>query len=270
MLNRLYAEARVDPGGDRPDRPVRRKRLFRQTLRPDGPDCAASVGGFIAIDFQDPAQPVVEKVDFDFAAFGLQALHRRHGRQPRRPHRATTPPMPAEMRSVAAAFGERGAARRRRRRSSTRRWPNCAARCTDRAIAARLPLLRGQRPGAPGRSAALRAGDFEDFKRLVIESGPLLVHVPAKRSTPARTRRAGPFARAGAEPSTCSRDRRRLAGARRRLRRDHPGVCARETCSNGYKRRDGGGVRRGQLPRALHPPGRRAGPLREGGPVNRK
>ena len=31
---------------------------------------ASSVGGFVEIDFKDPENPVIEKVDFDFASCG--------------------------------------------------------------------------------------------------------------------------------------------------------------------------------------------------------
>jgi galactokinase len=31
---------------------------------------ASSVGGFVTIDFNDPAKPVIEKIDFDFSSCG--------------------------------------------------------------------------------------------------------------------------------------------------------------------------------------------------------
>lgn len=47
----------------------------------------SSVGGAVAIDFADPAAPVVQKVEYDFARSGPCFVHRGHRLLPRGPHR---------------------------------------------------------------------------------------------------------------------------------------------------------------------------------------
>ncbi len=65
---------------------VRGERLLRQALRPDGPDGLVG-GGAVFIDFNNPAAPIVEKVDFRFCTVWPCAVHRGYLFQPRRPYR---------------------------------------------------------------------------------------------------------------------------------------------------------------------------------------
>ena len=66
---------------------------------------ASSVGSLIAIDFKNPAEPVVEKVDYDFAAKGYNIVITNTGGS----HADLTrdyADIPAEMKMVAAEFGK--------------------------------------------------------------------------------------------------------------------------------------------------------------------
>ena len=66
---------------------------------------ASAVGGFVTIDFADPAQPVVEKIHFDFESSGYALCIVDTGGN----HADLTgeyAAVPQEMRSVAALFGK--------------------------------------------------------------------------------------------------------------------------------------------------------------------
>ena len=66
---------------------------------------ASSVGGFTAIDFKDPENPLIEKVDFDVAAHGFALCVVDTGGN----HANLTGEyavIPAEMKAVAACFGK--------------------------------------------------------------------------------------------------------------------------------------------------------------------
>ncbi len=67
---------------------------------------ACALGGISAMDFADPAAPRIEKIDFDFAAAGyaLFVVHTGDGHEDLTADYAA---IPAEMRSVAAAFGKK-------------------------------------------------------------------------------------------------------------------------------------------------------------------
>ena len=129
---------------------------------------ACSVGGFITIDFLDPAAPVVEKVDFDFAASGYKLCIVDTGGN----HADLTgdyAAAPVEMRAVAAAFG-REVLREVDPEEFYAGLARLRGRCTDRAILRAFHFF-ADNDRVPKQVAALRGGDFEEFKRLIIESG---------------------------------------------------------------------------------------------------
>lgn len=66
---------------------------------------ASSVGGFITIDFKDPKNPVIEKIDFDFAKSGhsLCIVDTKGNHADLTPEYAA---IPTEMKQVAGAFGK--------------------------------------------------------------------------------------------------------------------------------------------------------------------
>lgn len=66
---------------------------------------ACSVGGYVAVDFYDPAKPIVEKIDFDFSGTGytMCIVDTKGSHADLTDEYAA---VPAEMRSVAACFGK--------------------------------------------------------------------------------------------------------------------------------------------------------------------
>ena len=127
-----------------------------------------SVGGFITIDFQNPEKPVVEKVDFDFAHSGYKLCVVDTGGN----HADLTgdyAAAPVEMRAVAEALGGK-VLRDVAPETFYAALPALRGKCTDRALL-RAFHFYADNDRVPRQVAALRAGDFEEFKRLVIESG---------------------------------------------------------------------------------------------------
>ena len=127
-----------------------------------------SVDGFITIDFQNPEKPVVEKVDFDFAHSGYKLCVVDTGGN----HADLTgdyAAAPVEMRAVAEALGGK-VLRDVAPETFYAALPALRGKCTDRALL-RAFHFYADNDRVPRQVAALRAGDFEEFKRLVIESG---------------------------------------------------------------------------------------------------
>lgn len=129
---------------------------------------ACSVGGFITIDFAAPENPVVDKVAFDFASSGYKLCIVDTGGN----HADLTDDYaaaPPEMRSVAKVFGKEFL-----REVNPREFydgiSKVRASCTDRAILRAFHFFADD-ARVPQQVAALAAGDFEEFKRLIIESG---------------------------------------------------------------------------------------------------
>lgn len=129
---------------------------------------ASAVGGFIAIDFKNADEPTVEKIEFDFAASGyaLCIIDSRGDHADLTPDYAA---VPQEMKAVAAYFGK-----------------EVLSEVEEETFYANIEGLRktvGDRPvlraihfyGDDRRvleeAAALKAGRFDRFKRLVLESG---------------------------------------------------------------------------------------------------
>ncbi len=129
---------------------------------------ASSVGAFITIDFEDKENPRVEKIDFDFAKSGYAlCITDTHGS-----HSDLTPDyaaVPAEMRAVAALFGKE-VLREVDEEEFYRALPGLRGKVSDRALL-RAAHFFGDNARVPKQVEALRRGDFDEFKRLVIESG---------------------------------------------------------------------------------------------------
>ncbi|MBQ6420078.1 MAG: galactokinase [Clostridia bacterium] len=129
---------------------------------------ACSVGGFVGIDFADPAKPVIEPVAFDFAHCG----HALCIVDTRADHADLTDEYAAirrEMEAVAGFFGKR----------NLRETDEAAVMDNLAALREKLgerPLMRAMHFYAENRrvdaeKAALAAGDFEKFKELTVASG---------------------------------------------------------------------------------------------------
>jgi galactokinase len=129
---------------------------------------ASAVGGFVAFDFKDPGKPVVEPVDFDFASCGHSLCIVDTGGS----HADLTADyaaVAAEMKAVAAYFGKEFL----REVNEAAFFENLGAL---RAALGERQVLRamhffGDNARVPKQVEALKKGDFEGFKRMIIESG---------------------------------------------------------------------------------------------------
>ena len=129
---------------------------------------ASSVGGVITIDFADPGRPLVEPLDFDFAACGHALCIVDSGAD----HADLTDEyaaIPREMKAVAAVFGKQ-VLRQVEATDFYARLPEVREAAGDRAALRAMHFFdENRRVGE--QVAALRAGDFERFLALVNESG---------------------------------------------------------------------------------------------------
>lgn len=167
MLNYLYNDGKISPVE------IAQIAQYAENVffgKPCGlmDQMACSVGSFVQIDFADPAKPVINPVDFDFAACG----HALCIVDTRADHADLTDEYAAirrEMEAVAGFFGK-----------------NCLREITEDDVMNNLGALRaklGERPvmralhffednrRVEKEAEALAKGDFEAFKALTIASG---------------------------------------------------------------------------------------------------
>ena len=167
LLNYLYNDGRISPVTIAEIAQYAENEFFG---KPCGlmDQMACSVGGFVEIDFEKTGAPVITPIDFDFAACG----HSLCIVDTRADHADLTDEYAAirrEMEAVAALFGK-----------------SCLRETNEDEVMDHLALVRdrlGERPAlraihfynenrrVEAEAAALKAGDFETFKRLTIESG---------------------------------------------------------------------------------------------------
>lgn len=129
---------------------------------------ASAVGGFVAFDFKNPEKPVVEPIHFDLSASG----HSLCIVDTKGNHADLTPDYAAvktEMSDVAGFFGK-DYLRETDESAFYAKLGELRQRFGER------PLLRamhffGDNARVEKQAAALRAGDFDGFRRLVTESG---------------------------------------------------------------------------------------------------
>ena len=129
---------------------------------------ASSVSGFVTIDFADPASPVIEKVNFDFAACAHALCIVNTGGS----HNDLTDDYAAvrgEMEKAAGVFGK-SVLRDVEPETFYASLDKVRAAAGDRA-AIRAMHFFDENARVDAEVSALCAGDFESFKHLVIESG---------------------------------------------------------------------------------------------------
>lgn len=129
---------------------------------------ASSVGGVVGIDFADPAQPVVAKIDFDLAGAGLALCILDSGAD----HADLTEEyaaVPAECTAVAKVCGG-SVLREVPYERFLEALPQCRAACSDRAVL-RAFHFYGDNERVEQQAAALATGDYDRFLQLVNESG---------------------------------------------------------------------------------------------------
>jgi len=129
---------------------------------------ASSVGNIITIDFADPANPMIEKVDVDFAATGhALCIVDVGGDHADLTHEYAA--VPGEMKAVAASLGV-AVLRETDMDSLLANITALRREHGDRAVLRAIHFLQ-ENERVVEQVAALRAGDFEGFKKLIIESG---------------------------------------------------------------------------------------------------
>jgi len=129
---------------------------------------ASSVGNIITIDFADPAQPIIEKVDVDFAATGhALCIVDVGGDHADLTHEYAA--VPGEMKAVAASLGV-PVLRQTTMEALLANISDLRRQHGDRAVLRAIHFLQ-ENERVLEQVAALRAGDFEGFKKLIIASG---------------------------------------------------------------------------------------------------
>ena len=129
---------------------------------------ASSVGSFVAIDFKDNENPVVEKISFDFANVNHALCIVDTGGN----HADLTPDyasVTAEMKSVAQFFGKEVLSEIKEEDI----YQNISAlrqKCKDRAVLRAIHFFSDDKR-AVKEAEALKKNDFEAFKRHIVASG---------------------------------------------------------------------------------------------------
>ena len=129
---------------------------------------ASAVGSMVTIDFADPAAPVIEPIEFDFAACG----HALCIIDTRASHADLTDEYAAvtrELKAVCAHFGK-NVLREVPRDDFFRALPALRKECGDRAVLRAIHFY-ADNDRVPRQVAALKSGDFDTFLELVRQSG---------------------------------------------------------------------------------------------------
>lgn len=129
---------------------------------------ACAVGGFITIDFNDPRNPVVKKVNFDFTSTDHSLVITDTGGD----HAALNEDyasLPGEMKSVASALGA-GVLREVTLDDIVKAIPELRQKTGDRAIL-RAYHFQKDNQRVVRQVEALERGDFKSFLEMVVESG---------------------------------------------------------------------------------------------------
>lgn len=129
---------------------------------------ACSVGGFVKIDFEDTAKPVIEKVDFDIAKHGYNLCIIDTGGN----HADLTDDYASirlEMNSVAEFFGK-PVLRQVAEGDIMANIGEIRVKAGDRAVERAIHFYN-ENKRVERLAAALSSGDFESFKATIIESG---------------------------------------------------------------------------------------------------
>lgn len=129
---------------------------------------ACSVGSFITIDFEDPKQPIIEKVEFDFASCG----HSLCIVDTKGSHSNLTDEYAAiriEMENVAKMFGK-NVLRELDEEEFKKNIPAVREKLGDRAVLRAIHFFNDNKRVLK-EVDALKKNDFELFKSYIIESG---------------------------------------------------------------------------------------------------
>ena len=129
---------------------------------------ASAVGGMVTIDFADKEKPVIEPIDFDFSACG----HALCIIDTRASHADLTDEYAAitqELKEICRHFGKQ-VLRQIDEEDFYAAIPELRQKCGDRAVMRAIHFYQ-ENARVPLQVAALRAGDFEAYLKLMNESG---------------------------------------------------------------------------------------------------
>ena len=167
IMSHLYNEGKLDPITNAIIGQYAENNFFG---KPCGlmDQTACAVGGFITIDFKDPSNPIVKKVNFDFTSTGFALVITDTGGN----HADLNDEyasLPAEMKSVASALGVT-VLREVSLAQIVEAIPALRNKTGDRAIL-RAYHFQGDNQRVVKQVEALEKNDFPTFLQLVIESG---------------------------------------------------------------------------------------------------
>ena len=167
ILNHLYNDGKIDPVV------IAQISQYAENVyfgKPCGllDQMACSVGGFVTIDFNDPAKPIIKKVDFDFASCGhsLCIVDTKGDHSDLTDEYAA---VRAEMEAVAAFFGKK-VLRELDKETVLENAADIRAAVSDRAVLRAIHFFNDDERVVK-EVEALENGDFALFKKLTIESG---------------------------------------------------------------------------------------------------
>jgi len=131
---------------------------------------ACAVGGFITIDFEDPANPIVKAFDFDFVSTGFSLVITDVGGGHDDPaSQAEYASLPTEMKAVAAELGA-NVLREVTLEQIVEKIPEIRKKTGDRALL-RAYHFQGDNARVVKQVEALENNDFKAFLEMVVESG---------------------------------------------------------------------------------------------------
>ncbi len=167
ILNHLYNDGKIDAVTVAKASQYAENKFFG---KPCGllDQTASSVGGFITIDFADPKNPEINKIDFDFEKSGFTLCIVDTGAN----HADLTDEyasIPSEMKSVAAFFG-RETLRGVSRADILENAKALKDKCGDRALLRALHFV-DENDRVEKTANALKAGDIKDFLKQIRRSG---------------------------------------------------------------------------------------------------
>ena len=167
ILNHLYNDGKISPAE------IAKISQYAENVHFKKPcglldQTACAVGGFVTIDFADPSKPLIEKVPLDFEKTNHALCIVDTGGS----HSDLTDEYASvrrEMEQVAAFFGKK-VLREITKKDVIENAAAVAKAVSERAVLRALHFF-GENERVEKQVTFLKAGDFENFKKLVIESG---------------------------------------------------------------------------------------------------
>ena len=129
---------------------------------------ASAVGGMVTIDFADKENPVIQPVDFDFASCG-HALCIIDSRASHADLTDEYAAIPNELKAICAHFGKE-VLRQIDEADFYKEIPALREKCGDRAVMRAVHFYQ-ENARVPQQVAALQAGDFDTYLKLMKQSG---------------------------------------------------------------------------------------------------